>query len=407
MEEIYNALKDNNFEFTTDTRTMASGKAFFAIAGDNFDGNDFVLKAIENGAPFAVSNRKDLSDTNENVFYSENTTKLFRDLAEHHRNIFDIPVIAITGSNGKTTTKELIRSVLSKKYNVLATEGNFNNHLGTPFTLLKITKETEVVILEIGANHLGEIGYLCNMSHPTHGIITNIGEAHLEGFGGVEGVKKAKGELYDYLKNSGCTVYFDNADKTLVSMLEDRELLGSPYIDVLDVDLKLFGSYNMQNARAAYTVGVDFGVEKGLIVEALEMYEEKSDRSRVYTTKNGNKIVADMYNANPTSINLALEQFLSEESEQDKIVILGDMLELGEYSHEAHKKIIKQLENSVIENVYLVGKEFLSVGGPFKNYSTTLDLIKTLKDSGFREKYIFIKGSRGLRLENILKQEVL
>lgn len=407
MEEIYKMLQNNNFKYTTDTRNQEPGKAFFALVGENFDGNDYVLDALENGAPFVVCNKKELAEKDDRVFYVKSTMDLLLKIARHHRDQFDIPVIAITGSNGKTTTKEFVRDVLEKKYSVLSTRGNLNNYFGVPFTLLGLREDHDIAIIELGANHVGEIADLCAAANPTHGLITNIGEAHMGKFGGPEGVRKAKGELYDFLSENGGTVYVDLYEENLVHMAAERDLEGIPYVENIDVDLKLFGSYNMQNARAAYTVGEDFGVSEKDIIDAIENYEPKSSRSRIRETEMGNTIIADMYNANPTSMSLALKEFAETENQKEKIVVIGDMLELEEYSQEKHQGIVDLLHELKLENVCLVGEEFQKVAGQFKSFEKVEDCIEFLKPQEMKNKFVFMKGSRGIKLERILNQKAL
>lgn len=406
MEEIYQALKENDFKFTTDTRQSVEGLAYFAIKGENFDGNDFVEDALEKGASFAVTNRPELAENNPKIFFTEDTEILLGEMAHHHRSLFEIPVIALTGSNGKTTTKEFLRVVLSKKHNVVATKGNLNNHLGVPYTLLSITPETDIVIIEMGASHIGEIARLCKIADPTHGLITNIGRAHLGEFGGVEEIIIAKGELYDYLKKTGGDVFVDEQDEVLLRMINNRNLETIPYIENLEISLKLFGSYNLQNARAAYTVGNYFGVLEKDIREALESYEPASDRSRVLVTEKGNRVIADMYNANPSSVSLSIREFLATNPEE-KIVVLGDMLELGEYSAKEHQKIVDDLQRLHAKHVYLVGSEFQKTDSLYQTFANTQDCVAALKEKGYSDKDIFIKGSRGIALEEILKEEII
>jgi UDP-N-acetylmuramoyl-tripeptide--D-alanyl-D-alanine ligase len=406
MEEIYEALKQNNFKFTTDTRKEVSGLGYFAIKGENFDGNEFVEDALEKGAVFVVTNRKNLAEKAENIFYTKDTEKLLAELGNYHRSLFDIPIIALTGSNGKTTTKELLRAVLSKKYNVLATKGNLNNQLGVPYTLLSITPETEIAVIEMGANHVGEIGELCEIAMPTHGLITNIGKAHIGEFGGMEGIKKAKGDMYDYLQKTGGVIFADQDEPNLQEMLAQRGITDAQeYKKDFDVTLKLFGAHNMQNAQAACTLGTYFDVPEKDILDALSSYESESDRSRAFKTEKGNTIIADMYNANPSSVEAGLREFAKQPGE--KIAILGDMLELGEYSEAEHQGIVDLVQELGVTKAFLVGSEFQKATCGFEKFANADECAEFVSQQGIKDSSIFIKGSRGIALEKILGKEVL
>ena len=406
----------------TDTRNILPDSLFIALKGKNFNGNLFAEKAIENGAKFAIVDQEEYSD-NVKIFFVQNTLNFLQGLAKHHRAKFNIPVIGITGSNGKTSTKELIYSVLSKKLNTIATKGNLNNHLGVPFTLLRIKKEHDIAIIEMGANQPGDIQELCDIASPTHGIITNIGKAHLEGFGSLEGVVRTKSALYHSVRKQNGVLFYNEDDALLKSLLDNttenisygkenavvsgRILELTPYISMSwrsssysseNVNTKMVGNYNFYNFLAAICIGNYFGIKESLISDAIALYKPENKRSQVLETKK-NTLIVDCYNANPTSMMLALESF-HDFNHNKKIAIIGDMLELGEESDIEHKKIIDYCEENNID--------FITVGPIFQKlrkdraYQTVGELSSEL--SKINESAILLKGSRGIELEKLITQ---
>ena len=421
IEQLYLLFLQHS-EIVTDSRQVTTGSLFFALKGDRFDGNEYAQMALEHGASFAVidDSRYYLDDR---TFLVEDVLATLQQLANHHRKQFRIPVLAITGTNGKTTTKELIFAVLSRKYKTLATTGNLNNHIGVPLTLLKITRETEIAIIEMGANHPGEIDALCNIAEPTHGIITNIGKAHLEGFGGFEGVVRTKTELYRYLGscqgiafvNTGNPILAGHSeglniipyDTSLSNITENKIHPGQPCLTVeaeidgmkLSVATRLFGRYNAENIVAAACIGHYFEVGTGDIKEAIESYRPVNNRSQVVQTR-FNLLILDMYNANPSSMELALKDFAGS-SHEKKTLILGDMLELGNECDNEHQLILDLIEKLKFDDVYLVGPVFTRLNRKrewicFQDSELAkmwLDFHRILNNT------ILLKGSRGIKLE--------
>lgn len=406
----------------TDTRKLKKGDIFFALKGDHFNGNKFAQQALEAGAKYAVIDEKAYATAN--TILVENTLKSLQDLAKYHREQLGLTIIALTGSNGKTTTKELINTVLSQKYNTVATIGNLNNHIGVPLTLLSMDKSTEIGIVEMGANHLKEIEFLSNIVNPDFGYITNFGKAHLEGFGGVEGVIKGKSELYNHLKTHNKTI-FVNEDDTIqvdktngsniytfsenkttsdvtIQLIKAKPLVQLSYNN-LKIESHLIGLYNFKNIAAAIAIGHYFNVESNAIKKAIESYIPSNNRSQVIE-KNSNKIILDAYNANPTSMKAALESF--EKLDGDKIIFLGDMFELGQNSLMEHQAIVNAVEKMPLKTAYLVGENFGQTTSSKKNIKIfkTFEDLKT--DLSHSEKTnastILIKGSRGMAMERIL-----
>ena len=408
---------------STDTRKIEPNSIFFALKGENFDANTFTKEALEKGAKYVVIDNKDYF-IDERTLLVENSLVALQELAKFHRLYLGLPIIALTGSNGKTTTKELIHAVLSKKFNTIATIGNLNNHIGVPLTLLRLTKDTEIGIVEMGANHQKEIEFLCKIAQPDYGYITNFGKAHLEGFGGVEGVIKGKSEMYDYLKNNKKLI-FVNLDDTIQNQKSESLKRYSFAVNTSQPDVKitaveanpmvkitynnsiinshLIGIYNANNINAAITIGNYFKVSDEQIKEAIENYIPENNRSQLIQ-KNNNEIILDAYNANPSSMTAAIANFIQLEKE-NKIAILGDMFELGEKSLEEHKKIIALLENETSITTYFIGKDF------FKNqiHNTHMSFFEDfesfsvfLKTNLPNNNLILIKGSRGMALEKTL-----
>lgn len=420
IEQIYK-LYSQKYRVTTDSRKIDDGSVFFALKGEHFDGNDFAYQvANDNIAACVVADRKDLP-YHERLFIVDDSLTALQQLAKMHRERCGIPVIAITGTNGKTTTKELIAAVLSKKYNIIYTQGNFNNHLGLPLTLLQIRPETEIAVVEMGANHPGEIAQLCSIAQPDFGIITNIGKAHIEGFGSFEGVVKTKNELYQYLKTKDerlKTKVFVNGNNDLLMQLsegmdrvvyetKDERLKANdrnPFLEVewngKNIKTKLVGEYNYENVMAAITIGRHFKVEDELIIEALESYCPTNNRSQ-YIKTDKNEIVMDAYNANPTSMSHSIKNFRNI-SGDEHLLILGDMRELGHESAEEHHKIIILLKELDFKNVMLVGEEFKKVNDSYDSYTDIDELVEHIKENDISGCKILVKGSRGVRLEKVI-----
>lgn len=420
IEQIYK-LYSQKYLVTTDSRKIDDGCVFVALKGEHFDGNDFAYQvANDNIAACVIGDRKDLP-YHERLFIVDDSLTALQQLAKMHRERCGIPVIAITGTNGKTTTKELIAAVLSKKYNIIYTQGNFNNHLGLPLTLLQIRPETEIAVVEMGANHPGEIAQLCSIAQPDFGIITNIGKAHIEGFGSFEGVVKTKNELYQYLKTkdeSQKTKVFVNGNNDLLMQLsegmdrvvyeaKDERLKAkdrSPFLEVewngKNIKTNLVGDYNYENVMAAITIGRHFKVEDELIIEALESYCPTNNRSQ-YIKTDKNEIVMDAYNANPTSMSHSIKNFRNI-SGDEHLLILGDMRELGHESAEEHHKIIMLLKELDFKNVMLVGEEFKKVNDCYDSYTNIDELVEHIKENDISGCKILVKGSRGVRLEKVI-----
>jgi len=407
----------------TDSRTIQKGSLFFALSGAQFNGNQFAADALNKGAAYAIIDDKAYIDDNKRDRYIliKDSLKALHALATHHRRYCNTPIIALTGSNGKTTTKELIHEVLKTTFNTQATKGNFNNHIGVPLTLLQLTKETELAIVEMGANHQGEIKQLCEIAEPNYGYITNFGLAHLEGFGSKEGVIKGKSELYDYLKQTKGTIFINLQDpkqkeltkgynKTIglnpinheneVKLIDSKEQLALNYKNQL-IPTSLVGAYNQANCAGAIGIGAYFNVNTQNIIKAISSYSPTNNRSQLKET-NTNTIILDAYNANPSSMKAALDNFKNLHTTKEKVLILGAMLELGSYTFEAHQSIYEQAL-TCCKKVYLVGEEFKPHHqGAFQ---TTLELKDYLKKHPMTNSYLLIKGSRGMALEQL--EEVL
>ncbi|MBN8822060.1 MULTISPECIES: UDP-N-acetylmuramoyl-tripeptide--D-alanyl-D-alanine ligase [unclassified Spirosoma] len=418
---------------STDTRRITPGCLFVALKGDKFDGNQFVEQALASGARYALVDDADVaareSLAGSCLLVADALTAL-QDLARHHRQTFTFPVIGLTGSNGKTTTKELIAGVLSKKYRTYATVGNLNNHIGVPLTLLAINDQYEMAVVEMGANHQEEIELLCSIAQPTHGLITNVGKAHLEGFGGFEGVKKGKGELYDYLAQQGRTVFINSRDTILTALYRERlkthrpettfaeaifypgepvELLQeSPVVIYRDADgqevmTHLPGRYNFENMLAALAIGDYFGVTSEDANRAIADYNPTNNRSQV-VTKGTNTILLDAYNANPSSMAAAIRQFAAMPAAH-KAVILGDMYELGNESEAEHASLGKLIAEGKFDRVILAGKDIkyaLSYLPKAFYFPDKFSLHNWLMDHPMTDTHILVKGSRGMSLESVI-----
>ena len=423
---------------TTDSRDCPQGSIFLALKGESFDGNKFAVQALEKGCSYAiVDDASVIPDGDDRLILVENCLQTFKDLAREHRRQFDIPVIGITGTNGKTTTKELVAAVLSQKYKVLYTQGNFNNDVGVPKTLFRLTKAHEIAVIEMGASHPGDIKTLVETAEPTCGLITNVGRAHLQGFGSFEGVIKTKCELYDFLRTRQDGLIFINADNEhlMDQISDDEDIWLAPYstdpenqyscisgemiecnpflkfrwrepLMTLEeegrstkwhkVQTHLIGAYNIDNLLAAIAVGINFGVDRKQICAALENYVPSNNRSQMTVTEK-NHLIVDAYNANPSSMMAALENFKLMQAD-NKMVILGAMRELGEVSQEEHQRIVDYLQTSDIKTVWLVGEEFEAIQCDylkFKDVEAVKAAITAEQPTG---QYILIKGSNSTKL---------
>jgi UDP-N-acetylmuramoyl-tripeptide--D-alanyl-D-alanine ligase len=407
----------------TDTRKLKKGDLYFALKGPNFNGNKFAKQALDSGAAYAIIDEAvDFSD--ERLIKVDDTLKALQLLAKHHREQFTIPFIAITGSNGKTTTKELVHEVLSSTYKTYTTKGNLNNHIGIPITILSVQKDAEFAVIEMGANHQKEIEGYCIYTQPTHGLITNVGKAHLEGFGGEEGVKKGKGELFDYLRvHNGTAFIFSGYDylKEMSKGIKEIKTYGTTDADItgiskdtefLEVEMtkgttikniktNLIGGYNLPNVLVAVTVGKYFNVPDEKIKAALMNYVPSNSRSQLIE-KDGNKIILDAYNANPTSMKAAIENFAKMKGD-NKVLFLGGMMELGADSINEHEAIIKLISTYNWDAVVLVGGDFNKIKHPFINFTSSAEAGEWLKKQDFKNSTLLIKGSRSMQMEKVLE----
>lgn len=429
IKELYKLYQQHPV-ITTDSRNCPEGSIFIALKGASFNGNQFAVSALEKGCAYAIVDEEPTQGMNERIIKVDDCLQTFKDLAREHRRQFHIPVIGITGTNGKTTTKELISRVLSEKYNVLYTQGNFNNDVGVPKTLLNIQPEHEIAVIEMGASHPGDIKTLVETAEPTCGLITNVGRAHLQGFGSFEGVKSTKGELYDYLVNKAPSpVVFINADNEhLMQMAAERGMkdlikYGQKAEDAIvrgtitkcdpflnfewqadafginqpqSVTTHLIGAYNLDNMLAAITIGLHFNVAPQAISHALESYVPSNNRSQLTVTER-NKLVVDAYNANPTSMMAALQNFSLMEV-PSKMVIIGDMGELGEVSHEEHQKVVEYLKNAHFIDIWIVGKEFQATDCDFRKFQNVEEVKQAIQQENPHDRYILIKGSNSMKL---------
>jgi UDP-N-acetylmuramoyl-tripeptide--D-alanyl-D-alanine ligase len=407
----------------TDTRKLKKNDIFFALKGPNFNGNKFAKSALDAGAAYSIIDEPDFVVSEKTILVNDVLTTLHA-LAKHHRLQFNIPFLVITGSNGKTTTKELIHAVLSSSVKTYTTEGNLNNHIGIPLTILKIKKDAAIAVIEMGANHQKEIAGYCEYALPTHGIITNCGKAHLEGFGGVEGVRKAKGELFDYLRANKGTIFINNDYDYLNDMskgiaasitygTKDAMYTGhvkksEPFVEVCmtmggpdTIATQLVGDYNLPNILAAVAVGKYFKVDDMKIKQAIEHYHPSNSRSQLIQ-KETNNIILDAYNANPSSMKAAIENF-SKLHATNKILMLGGMAELGNESLEEHKNIIELISQYKWKHVILVGGDFLKINHPFITFDTSTEAKKWFQLQHFSNAAILIKGSRSMQMEKILE----
>ncbi|MBX3239847.1 MAG: UDP-N-acetylmuramoyl-tripeptide--D-alanyl-D-alanine ligase [Chitinophagaceae bacterium] len=423
IEKLYEKYKQYP-SVQTDTRQLAAGDIFFALKGPSFNGNRFARQALDAGASYVVVD-EDPGFSDPHVIKVEDVLAALQLLAGHHRKQFTIPVIGITGSNGKTTTKELLHVVLSKKYKTYTTRGNLNNHIGIPLTLLGIAPDAEMAIVEMGANHLGEIAGYCEYTAPTHGLITNCGKAHLEGFGSIEGVRKGKGELYDYLRQHHGTAFvmrdydylreMSRGLKTFSYGTTDADITGyiksnEPFINVvfkqadgteLLLETRLVGDYNLPNILAAVAVGNFFSVDNSSIRQAIEEYAPSNSRSQLIE-KDGNRIILDAYNANPSSMAAAIKNFAGL-PEENKALVLGAMMELGRDSLEEHRQLLAQIQQFAWKQVILVGGDFEKTDHPFHFFKTSQEAKEWLRHHVLPDTTYLIKGSRSTRMETIME----
>ncbi len=424
IEQLYKIYKQYP-SVQTDTRKLKEGDIFFALKGDNFNGNVFAQQALDAGAAYAVIDEAGFEIPGKTILV-ENALEALQQLAKHHREQFTIPFIAITGSNGKTTTKELIHAVLSSSYKTYTTDGNLNNHIGVPLTILKIKEDAKMAVIEMGANHQKEIESYCVYAKPTHGLITNCGKAHLEGFGGIEGVKKGKGELFDYLRSNNGTAfvlwdydYLQQMSKGISGVIkygtkEGEHVIGEvkksdPYLDVgitlglepTTIHTQLVGEYNLPNVLAAVTIGKFFNVPEQKIKTALENYSPSNSRSQLIE-KGSNKIILDAYNANPSSMKLAIENF-SKIKGDNKVLMLGAMAELGEESLKEHKNIIEVIQQNNWKAVVLVGGDFLKTNHSYLSFNNSAEAKIWLAQQHFENTHLLVKGSRSMQMEKVLE----
>jgi UDP-N-acetylmuramoyl-tripeptide--D-alanyl-D-alanine ligase len=420
-EALYALYKEHSL-VTTDSRKCPEGSIFFALKGETFDGNNYALQALEKGCAFAVVDNPDVAKQDERLILVPDVLAALQELAAYHRKAWGKTVLQITGTNGKTTTKELISAVLSEGKNVLYTEGNLNNHIGVPLTLLRIKPEHDIAVIETGANHPGEIADLCRIVEADFGLITNVGRAHLEGFGSFEGVKQTKGELYDDLHKRGKKIFLNAFDEDLLQMAQERGFVlwedalpyiegrvseATPFVEMQwraeddapwhTVKTNLIGAYNIANLRAAVTIGLHFGITPEQINHVLEAYKPTNSRSELREV-GSNRLIIDAYNANPSSMKAALTNFSFFE-DKHKMVILGDMRELGAESLEEHRRIAKQLQDMELERIWLVGEEFSKAAEEGMRVFKDVEEVKeALKAEPISDSTILIKGSNGTKL---------
>ena len=423
IQKIHKLFLINN-SVSIDTRNIKANDIFFAIKGLNFDGNKFANQAIKNGASLVVSDDLEISKISDKIIYVNDTIKTLQELANFHRKFINTKIIAITGSNGKTTSKELMLNVLSKRYKTIATKGNLNNHLGVPLTILSMSKETQIGIVEMGANHLKEIDFLCEITEPDFGYITNFGNAHLEGFKSLDGVIKGKSELYDYLRINNKLIFYNSENKKQSNLINSYTntfsygfstnsncvINNSNSLNTVDVEYKnklikstIYGGYNFENICIAIAVGEYFDVGFEQIKKGIESYLPENNRSQI-TITDSNTLVLDAYNANPTSMKLAIESFCKT-SYTNKMIIVGDMFELGKDSNKYHQEITDSLESISDTKIYIVGKDFSKTNHSkkIKSFPSTEELINNISKLNISNYSILIKGSRAMQLEKIVE----
>jgi UDP-N-acetylmuramoyl-tripeptide--D-alanyl-D-alanine ligase len=420
IEDIYQVfIKYPSIQ--TDTRKLQKDDLFFALKGPNFNGNLFSRQALDQGAAYVVAD-EDLSFDDDRIIYVDDALETLQQLAKFHREQFNIPFIAITGSNGKTTTKELAHEVLSSQFKTYTTKGNLNNHIGVPITILKVKMDAQIAVIEMGANHLKEIEGYCQYAQPTHGLITNIGKAHLEGFGGAENVKKGKGELFEYIKQRNGTVFVNTDDDAVLELsrnLKDVIYYGSeranstgtilkkdPFLEVLvrnedSIQTNLVGAYNLPNVLAAVCIGRYFKIDFEKIKKAIENYSPSNSRSQLVKIKS-NTIILDAYNANPGSMAAAIENFAAMKGDK-KILLLGDMKELGNDSQKEHEAIISLIDKYTWHNVVLVGKSFSENNHDYISFENSMQAREWFRKENIENAHILIKGSRSMQMEKVIE----
>ncbi|MFR2525662.1 UDP-N-acetylmuramoyl-tripeptide--D-alanyl-D-alanine ligase [uncultured Alistipes sp.] len=415
MSALYDLFRDHP-RVTTDSRHIEPGGIFFALKGERFDGNRFAAESLRLGAAFAVADdpalRDDPAAREGRLIVVDDALGALQELAREHRRELGIPVLAVTGSNGKTTTKELLRRVLSERFTVLATGGNLNNHIGVPLTLLSLTREAEFAVVEMGASARGEIALLASIAEPNYGLITNIGRAHLDGFGGPEGVRRGKGELFDFLRDNGGRAFVAAEDATLTAMAREREPMAVEYYSLAladDVPCHLEGEYNRANVAAAVAVGRYFGIAEERILHAVDSYVPTNNRSQRMLTER-NTLILDCYNANPSSMQAALDNFLVQQPDAGagKAVILGDMLELGDWSRDEHRHVVRLAARDTQARILLVGEHFAEACRSLDPlppnvtcFPTRQELEEHLDRTPLSGSLILVKGSRGIGLEHL------
>lgn len=423
IDQLYTIYKTNN-SICTDTRKLENGDMYFALKGDNFDGNAFTEKALQKGASFCIVDDKKLKNKSNKIIIVDDVLKTLQQLAKYHRASFKFPIIALTGSNGKTTTKELIQAVLTSTYKVRATKGNLNNHIGVPLTLLSFTNDLDFGIVEMGANHQKEIEFLCRIAQPDYALITNFGKAHLEGFGSIEGVIKGKSEIYNHLINNSKTIFINSDDSTQIQQIGNYKNIitfgskqtvdyvinfesANPFVhlsyDTTKIESQLIGNYNFDNIAIATAIGSYFNVTTKNIKKAIENYQPDNNRSEIIDSDT-NKIILDAYNANPTSMLAALNNFKQLQVE-NKYLFIGDMFELGKDAKKEHQAIVDFIETNFTDNIYLVGENFYKTKTKktTNKFLTFNDLKTQLQIASIKNATILIKGSRGMALERILE----
>ena len=415
MSALYDLFRDHP-RVTTDSRHIEPGGIFFALKGERFDGNRFAAESLRLGAAFAVADdpalRDDPAAREGRLIVVDDALGALQELAREHRRELGIPVLAVTGSNGKTTTKELLRRVLSERFTVLATGGNLNNHIGVPLTLLSLTREAEFAVVEMGASARGEIALLASIAEPNYGLITNIGRAHLDGFGGPEGVRRGKGELFDFRRDNGGRAFVAAEDATLTAMAREREPMAVEYYSLAladDVPCHLEGEYNRANVAAAVAVGRYFGIAEERILHAVDSYVPTNNRSQRMLTER-NTLILDCYNANPSSMQAALDNFLVQQPDAGagKAVILGDMLELGDWSRDEHRHVVRLAARDTQARILLVGEHFAEACRSLDPlppnvtcFPTRQELEEHLDRNPLSGSLILVKGSRGIGLEHL------
>lgn len=425
IEQLYSIFKASS-GLTTDTRNITEGCLFFALKGESFNGNIFAKEALDKGAIYAIVDESEYA-VNEKCILVNDVLSTLQDLANFHRKKFDIPVIGLTGSNGKTTNKELLTRVLAKKYKVHSTQGNLNNHIGVPLTLLSMSEETQIAVVEMGANHQKEIELLCSIAEPTHGFITNLGKAHLEGFGGEEGIRKGKGELFDFLKSSGGIVFANMTDEKVLELVKERNILPVVYYGEGENALKMMqespiitftlpeentlhvthmgGKYNFDNMQTAFNVGLYFNVDPNDAVNAIASYNPSNNRSQTVEVGT-NSFLMDAYNANPSSMEVSVKSFGNLSTAKKKVVILGDMFELGDYAENEHAALGELVSGFGFDYVVLYGENMRHALPHLPKalyFTDKFSMHNWLLDMKFENTFFLVKGSRSVGLESVLK----